>query len=51
MDDVEVAELHPTALVLQLDEIGPTLRLNTPNAYEISRLLEIYKGKKHWRGT
>lgn len=46
MECVEIAELHPTALILELEDIGPTLRLNTQNAFEISRLFEIYKGKK-----
>ena len=46
MECVEIAGLHPTALILELEDIGPTLRLNTQNAFEISRLFEIYKGKK-----
>ena len=33
MEYIEIAELHPTALVLKLDDIGPTLRLNTANAF------------------
>lgn len=28
-------EVHPNALLLQIENIGPVLRLNTPNGYEI----------------
>lgn len=30
---VEIVEKHPTALVLQINNIGPALRLNTQQAF------------------
>lgn len=45
MDMVQVIELHPTSILLQITNIGPALRLDTQHAFEISKLFEIYKGK------
>lgn len=45
MDMISIAEVHPTAIVLQIENIGPLVRLNSQHAFEISKLFEIYKGK------
>jgi hypothetical protein len=33
MDIINVAEIHPTSIILQIENIGPTLRLDTQSAF------------------
>jgi hypothetical protein len=36
---VEIAEVHPIAIVLRIYNISPVFKLSTQNAFEISKLL------------
>ena len=40
---VDIVEKHPTAIVLQITNIGPLFRLNTQQGFEIERLISQYK--------
>lgn len=33
MEMIEVAEIHPTSIILQISNIGPALRLDTQQSF------------------
>ena len=46
MVNVEIMEKHPTAIVLQIVNVGPLLRLDTQQAFEICKLIQHYQSLK-----